>query len=128
MELAVKAAGAALIACVCMVLIKKRSPEHALLLGTMTAVTISAAAVMAGTQIVQLWTEISQSAVISGAVVAPVAKCVALGIITRLSADLCRDSGSAAIASAVELIGCVCALLAAAPHMVMLVEMVGGIL
>ena len=128
MELAVKAAGAALIACVCMVLIKKQSPEHALLLGTMTAVTISAAAVMAGTQVVQLWTEISQSDAISGAVVAPVAKCVALGIITRLSADLCRDSGSAAIASAVELIGCVCALLATGPLMVMLVEMVGGIL
>jgi len=126
MELAVKAAGAALIACVCMVLIKKRSPEHAMLLGAAAAVTISAAAVMSGMQIVQLWTEISQSAAISGAVVAPVAKCVALGLITRLSADLCRDSGSAAIASAVELLGCVCALLAASPLMIMLVEMMGG--
>jgi len=126
MSLIVKAASAALIACVCMVLIKKRAPEHALLLAALTAVMLIAAALLSGREIARLWSQLAGSAAISGAVVSPVFKCVALGLITRLSADLCKDSGSAAIASAVELVGCVCALMAVSPLMVMLVDMIGG--
>lgn len=127
MELAIKVSGVSLVVCVCMVLIKKRAPEHALLLGIAAATTICACAVPIFGSVWGVWRELTDSAMLSGAVMAPVAKCVGLGLITRLCSDLCRDSGSASISSAVEIVGCVCALLAASPLMVMLVEMIGGI-
>ena len=126
MELLIKASGAALIGCVCMVLVKKHAPEHALLLGICSAMVILAAAMPAVKSVMELWSGLYESAALSGAIIGPVAKCVGLGIVTRLSADLCRDSGSAAIATAVETVGCVCALLAAGPLMKMLLDTVGG--
>ena len=126
MGLAVKAAGVALVSCVCMVLIKKHAPEHALLMGITAAVVLCLSVIPAAGEVMELWRQLQSSAALSGAVAAPVAKCVGLGLITRLTSDLCRDSGSAAIASAVEIVGCVCALLAAGPLMTMLLEMVGG--
>ena len=128
MSLAIKAAGLALVVCVCMLLIKKRAPEHALMMGTAAGVILCAGALPAAREVVAGWRSISGSAALSGAVAAPVAKCVGLGLLTRLTADLCRDSGSASVCAAVEIVGCVCALLAASPLMVMLFEMIGGML
>ena len=127
MALAIKASGLALIVCVCMTLIKKRAPEHALLMGTAAGVILCAAALPAAKSVLEIWQELSGSAALSGAVAAPVAKCVGLGLLTRLTADLCKDSGSASVSAAVEIVGCVCALLAASPLMIMLFEMIGGI-
>ena len=126
MGLAVKAAALALVSCVCMVLIKKHAPEHALLMGITAAMVLLLAVIPAAEQVMELWREIYSGVALSAAVVSPVAKCVGLGLITRLASDLCRDSGSAAIASTVEIVGCVCALLAASPLMTMLLDMIGG--
>ena len=68
----------------------------------------------------------NRAAELSGAVLTPVAKCGGLGLLTRLCADFCRDGGSSTTATAVELVGCVCALLAASPLMLMLLELIGG--
>jgi stage III sporulation protein AD len=124
--LAFKAVGAALLACICAQLIRRRAPEHALLLTLAAALWLIVLALPAAGELWRLWQSLSAGAALSGAVVAPVAKCVGLGLLTRLGADLCRDSGSGAAATAVELVGCVCALLAASPLMVLLFEMIGG--
>ncbi len=127
MLLAVKASGLALVVCVCMLLIKKRAPEQALLMAAAAAVIFCAAVLPAAGVLTALCREWAGIGAVSDASAAPVAKCVGLGLLTRLSADLCRDSGSAALASAVEIVGCVCALLAASPLAVILFEMLGGI-
>ena len=121
-----KAVGAALLACLCAQILRRRAPEHALLLTLTAALFLCALALPAAAELWAMWQELSAGPALSGAVVAPVFKCVGLGLLTRLGADLCRDSGSAAAATAVELIGCVCALLAASPLMVLLFEMIGG--
>ncbi|MGE4353498.1 MAG: stage III sporulation AC/AD family protein [Oscillospiraceae bacterium] len=128
MELAVKVAAAGLISVVCVVLIKKHSPELALLLGTAAAAAICFAALPQVRAVWELWDSFARSAGLSSAVMTPVAKCVALGLITRLCSDLCKDSGSSSIATAVEIVGCVSALLAASPLMTMLLEMMGGLI
>ena len=40
----------------------------------------------------------------------PVLKCMAAAVVTKLTADLCRDASQTAAASAVELAGTLCAL------------------
>ncbi len=52
---------------------------------------------------------------LSPAVTGPVIKCVGVGIVTRLAAELCRDAGQGAAASAVELCGAACAMVTALP-------------
>ena len=122
METAIKAAALALVACVSTLAMKKYAPEHALLLGVCTAGAICALAL----PVLGRVREIAAAAELSGAVLTPVAKCVGLGLLTRLCADFCRDGGSSTTATAVELVGCVCALLAASPLMLMLLELIGG--
>lgn len=97
------------------------------MLGCAAGVILFSAAIPAANAVRDTWESIAAQASLSGAVTAPVAKCVALGLITRLSADLCKDSGSSGLSSAVEIVGCVCALLAVSPLMAMLFEMIGGI-
>ena len=126
MELLIKATLVALASCLCMAAIKKHAPEHAMLLALATAVAICAAAVPAVRTLAELWGELASASSLSGAVIAPVAKCVGLGLLTSFCADLCRDNGSSSIATAVELVGCLCALMAASPLMLMLLEMIGG--
>lgn len=126
METAIKAAALALVACVSTLAMKKYAPEHALLLGVCTAGAICALALPVLGRVLELWREIAAAAELSGAVLTPVSKCVGLGLLTRLCADFCRDGGSSTTATAVELVGCVCALLAASPLMLMLLELIGG--
>jgi stage III sporulation protein AD len=64
---------------------------------------------------------------LSAGVVAPVMKCVGVGIVTRLSADMCRDGGQSAIASGVELCGTACAMVVALPLIQSLLEMISQI-
>ena len=65
---------------------------------------------------------------LSSAVVAPVMKCVGIGVVTRLSADLCKDAGQESVSSAVELCGAACAMLTAMPLIRTLLQMIGDML
>jgi len=65
---------------------------------------------------------------LSAAVLAPVMKCVGIGIVSRLAAEICRDGGQAAMAASVELCGAVCALYSALPIVSTLLDMLEGML
>ena len=56
----------------------------------------------------------------------PVLKCVAIAIITKVTAELCKDASQGAAASAVELAGTVCAMSAAMPLIMSMLKMIGG--
>ena len=60
--------------------------------------------------------------------VLPVLKCVAVGIVARLSADLCKDAGQSGLASAVELCGAAAALCISLPLVNTLLQTLGGLL
>lgn len=127
MELAIKTAVIGITASVFAVLLRKSSPEFALLLGIVTALSICTAGILSLSGIFELWNSFSLSDGVAQSVMLPVAKCVALGITTKLCSDLCRDAGSAATASSVELVGSVAALVVASPLMIMLLEILRGL-
>lgn len=128
MELLFKAAAAALTAAAVGLLIKNRNPELSLLLGAGTAalILIASAGFLKGLR--ELADTVKTIAGSSEALIAPVLKCVAIAIVTRIAAELCRDASQAAAASAVELAGTVCAMSAAMPLLMSVLRMIGGML
>ena len=73
----------------------------------------------------------SQGLTISGLspqVVGPVVKTAGVAIVTRLSADFCKDAGEGGLASAVELAGTVLALAAVLPLMTAVVDTLTGLI
>lgn len=128
MELLFKAAAAALTAAAVGLLIKNRNPELSLLLGAGAAalILIASAGFLKGLR--ELADTVKTIAGSSEALIAPVLKCVAIAIVTRIAAELCRDASQAAAASAVELAGTVCAMSAAMPLLMSVLRMIGGML
>ena len=108
-------------------MLRRSNPEMSLLLGLAAAgaiLAMTAAAVPALRETVRLvrgFTGLEQTAA------APVVKCVAVGILARLAADLCRDAGQSGVASAVELCGAACALLISLPLVNAFLTMLGGL-
>lgn len=117
MELLSKAAALAVMAAVMGLVLKKNAPELAFLLALAAASAALLLAGRMGQSVRGIVTLAAETTGLSSAIVAPVAKCVGIGIITRLSADLCADAGQSAAGSAVEICGAVCALAAALPLM-----------
>ena len=115
MSLLIKAAAVALAGAVMAMVLKKNAPEFALALSI--AMTVAAAGLAA--QLIGQLREVTDLAReqtgLSPAVIAPVLKCVGIGVVTRLAADLCKDAGQSAAASAVELAGAACAMAASLP-------------
>ncbi len=127
MSLLIKAAALALAGAVIAMLLKKNAPELGLTLSI--AVTLAAAALAA--QLIGQLREVvdlaREQTGLSPAIVGPVLKCVGIGVVTRLAADLCKDAGQGASASAVELAGAACAMAAVLPLIRALLQMVGQI-
>lgn len=120
-----KAAAVAIAGALLTMLLKKSAPELGLALSL--GVSLLAAGLGAGLlgELGEVLELAKEQTGLSGAVVGPVYKCVGIGIVTRLTADLCKDAGQGAVSSAVELCGAVCALTAALPLVRTLLQMIG---
>ena len=93
-------------------LLKKHTPELALLL----AVAVCGAAALAAARGVrEVWAfleDLLAAVEISSTLFLPLLKTAGIAVVTRIGADLCRDAGESAVASAVEMAGAMGALLA----------------
>ena len=58
----------------------------------------------------------------------PVIKCLAIAIVTRFAADLCKDASQNATASAVELTGSVCGFAVILPLLWNVLRLIGGLI
>ncbi len=121
----VQAAALGLAGAVIALLLKKNAPELGLALSL-------AVCLMGGYLALELFgqlrevLELAQAQTgLSPAIVSPVLKCVGLGVVTRLAADLCKDAGQGAVASTVELCGAACAVVTALPLIRSLLQMIG---
>ena len=95
--------------------LKKTSPEQALLL-VLCAVVAGLALLADGLgELVDFLRELGERSGISETLFVPLYKTVGIGLVVKVGGDLCRDAGGAALASVVETAGAVCALLAAMP-------------
>ena len=115
MSLLIKAAALALAGAVLGLLLRRDAPELALALSVAVSLLAAGLAVELCGELKQVAELAREQTGLSPAVVGPVLKCVGVGIVTRLAADLCKDAGQGAIASAVELCGAACAMVTAMP-------------
>lgn len=124
----VKVAAAAIVAAVCAVVVRKQTPEIALLLAACAGVLILLFCSGALKSAVRLMDELAEAGGISAAVLKPVIKVTGIAVVTRLAADLCRDAKEGALASAVETAGSAIALLTVLPLVSAVLEMLTGLM
>lgn len=128
METAAKAAALGIIPALMALLLRKSNAELALCLTLAACCAISISALALFSDILSLLRRSAELSGLSDAVLSPVLKCVGIGVIAKLAGDLCRDSGSAALASSVELACALAALAAALPLLSSLLGLVEKLL
>lgn len=117
METMVRIAAVGLTAAVLGAVLKKSAPELALLLVVAAGVWILTLTLDGLGAVAALMEELAGVSGLSEELLEPVAKTVALSILTKLTAEICRSAGESGLASFVELAGTVAALVVALPLM-----------
>lgn len=114
---------------VCMLpvaLLRRTAPEQALLLTTAILAAALARCLCLAAPVLEEVRALFGRAGIETAYISVLLRTTAAALVTRLCADLCRDGGSQALASAVETAGAVAALLIALPLLRAVVELLLG--
>lgn len=115
MEIVLKAAALCVAGALLALVLKKGSPELALLL------TIAAAAVVLLSladilrSITTFLRQLGTQSGMSDALFVPLYKTVGIALVVRIGSCLCRDAGESALASVVETAGALCALTVSLP-------------
>ena len=125
MEIIIKAVVIAICGAVLTLLLRRTTPEFSLLLALAACAVVLTMALTLYRSVSEVLDLISLNATLSSVFVAPVIKCVGIGITARLGSDLCKDSGQAALASSVEICGAVCAIYVSLPLIKTLLRMIG---
>lgn len=128
MESIWKIAVAAIAAALCAAVVKKQVPELGLVLVLCTGGVIFTLSIGAVTQIKDTIDTLVDTAGLSPAVIVPVIKTVAIGLVSRVTAELCRDAKEGGLAVFVEMAGTACALLVCLPLIGTVLSMVTGLL
>lgn len=115
MALAVKLAGLCLASAVLASLLKKDAPELGLLLAAAATAVCGALLLSAARETVALGGELAELTGLSPALFLPLAKAVAVALVTRVAAALCADAGQSALARVMDTAGVFCALGCAVP-------------
>ncbi len=59
--------------------------------------------------------DLARNSALDAVVIAPVLKCVGIGVVTEVAKELCKDAGEGTLASFTELCGSLCAMYATLP-------------
>lgn len=128
METMARLAAVGVTAVVLSAVLRKNTPELALLLALAAGVWMLVQAAAGLGAAVVLMEELADQAGLSEVLLEPVVKTVALSILTRLTAELCRSSGEGGVAAFVETAGAALALLAALPLVRAVAQLMGELL
>lgn len=128
MELVFRISAAAVCALVIGLLLKRTNPELSALLSVAVMAMILLAALRLSSGFQELLGLLRSQFGLTETMIQPVLKCVAAAIVTKMTADLCRDASQTAAASAVEIAGTVCALGIIMPLLISMLKMAGGFL
>lgn len=123
-----KLAAVGVTAVVLSAVLRKNTPELALLLVLAAGLWMLALAAQGLGAAVALMEELAEQAGLSEVLLEPVVKTVALSILTRLTAEICRSAGEGGVAAFVETAGAVLALLAALPLVRAVARLMGELL
>lgn len=108
------------------VLLRRQSPEQALLLTLAVLAVVMARCLSLAVPLLEELRALFERAGIETAYVSILLRTTAAALVTRFCADLCKDGGSQALASAVETAGAVAALAIALPLLQAVVELLMG--
>lgn len=108
------------------VLLRRQSPEQALLLTLAVLAVVLARCLTLTVPLIAEIQELFQQAGIELAYVSILLRTTAAALVTRFCADLCKDGGSQALASAVEMAGAAAALAIALPLLRAVVDLLMG--
>ncbi len=108
------------------VLLRKQTPEQALLLTIAILAVAAARCVSLAMPLMDELRALFDRAGIEPIYLSILLRTLAAALVTRLCADLCKDGGSQALASAVETAGAVAALAIAMPLLKAVVELLLG--
>ena len=128
MEAMAKLAAVGVTAVVLSAVLKKNTPELALLLALAAGLWMLALVADGLGAVVDLMEELARQAGISEVLLEPVVKTVALSILTRLTVEICRSAGEGGVAAFVETAGAVLALLVALPLVRAVAQLMGELL
>ena len=128
MEILFRAAAAALFSSAACLLIKRTNPELAMLLGICSSAVILCAAIAASDGVRRLADAVRTMTGTEEGFIAPVLKCTAISLVTKLGASFCRDASQSAAAASLELVGSLCALAAAMPLLLTMLSMIGELI
>ena len=123
-----KVAVTGVIAAICAITVRKQAPELALLLTIAAGVLIVLFCSGALATVVKFAGELAEIGGVSPELFEPVLKVTGIALITRLSAEFCKDAKEGALASAVEAGGTVLALLCALPLLTAVLELLRELL
>ena len=121
-------AALAVAAALCALVVKREAGGVALVLGLAAGAVILGQVLGAAEAVRALMDELGERAGLSPAVLDPVVKTVGIAVLTRISAEVCRDAGESGIAASVETAGAVLALWVALPLLRAVLETVTGLL
>jgi len=115
MELSIQAAVLCVVAALLALVVRRGSPEAALLLtlGAVTVVLLSLAGSL--TALMDFLNRLVEESGLSRELFIPLYKTIGIALVVKLGGSLCRDAGESAMGSVVETAGAVCALIAALP-------------
>ena len=128
MPVILKISAGALIAAILGLLFRRTNPEMTLLLGIVAVCCVLSAAITGLNGLAELIRQVRRLTGDGGECTGPLLKCTAIAVVTRLSADLCRDSGQSALAGAVELAGIACAITVALPVILSILKLLGDLI
>ena len=110
-----KIAALAVAAALCALVVRQNAREIGLVLALLAGALILGQALGAVEAIWELLEELGERAGLSPAVLDPVVKSVGIGILTKISAEVCRDAKESGIAAFVETAGAALSLYVALP-------------
>lgn len=123
-----KTAAAAVLSAAVSLLLRKHNPETALLLGALTAVCLvfSSLGLLGG---------FGEFRALAGklmggeneTLIAPVLKCLAIAVVTKLTGEICRDASQRSAAAAVDLAGAACSIAVVLPLLMSVLKKIGGL-
>ena len=108
--------------------LKRNTPELAMLLALCAGLWMLALAAEGLGAAMALMRELAGQAGLSEALLEPVVKAVALSILTRLTAEICRSAGEGGVAAFVETAGSALSLMAALPLVRAVAQLMGELL
>ena len=115
MEEVIQVTGICVVGALLTLVVKKGSPETALLLTLAAAVVVLLFLASAMEELVAFLEELGERSGVSPDLFVPLYKTVGIALVVKVGGSLCRDAGESALASVVETAGAVCALLVSLP-------------